>query len=511
MGTYTGTGGTDTIRPGEVSAGVIADPPGSSPSDGADTINGLGGSDGLWGGGGSDTINGGAGNDWILDAVDSGSGSTNAGNVLHGNAGDDFVGIVVPDTGGANPATNIAWGDEGNDFVSLEYYTGDIDEWLGQQPTGTITLHGDAGDDGLRVYSDYSNYGLSLAGTTVFVYGEAGNDTLYASSLNPNEDYGLYGGNNPDTLYGGPGNDTYHVFETKDMVVEKPGEGYDTIDAREPDYIGSGDKGYTLPANVEELVLSLNEIDDPASGKFHGTGNALDNVIIGAERDEILDGAGGNDTIYGSTSGGNLTDRHDADTIHGGAGNDLIYGAGASGNNPRDGADLLYGDDGNDKIRGDFGNDKIYGGNGDDGLDGGPGNDQLYGDAGHDVLSGRDGADRLSGGGGNDLFNYDYVTDSRPGAASHDVILDFTGVGPSPGDKIDLASIDANGPKPGNPAFVFVGTGPLTGAGQIHVIGSGANTLVQGEVDGKAGADFEVLVQDGTAKPGQWVAGDFVL
>jgi Ca2+-binding RTX toxin-like protein len=213
---------------------------------------------------------------------------------------------------------------------------------------------------------------------------------------------------------------------------------------------------YALPANVERLGL----IDTIESWATRGVGNDLDNVIIGGSANSIIDGRSSNDTIYGADSetySDQLWDP-DKDTIHGGTGND-----------------------------------------------------QLYGDAGHDVLSGREGADRLSGGAGNDLFNYDYVAESKPGAASHDVILDFTGVGAGPGDKIDLASIDANGGKPGNPAFVFVGTGPLTGAGQIHVIGSGANTLVQGEVDGKVGADFEVLVQDGTAKPDQWVAGDFVL
>jgi serralysin len=272
-------------------------------------------------------------------------------------------------------------------------------------------------------------------------------------------------------------------------------------------YTGTGGADTIKPGEVSAGVIA-----DPAGS----SPSAAADVINGLGGNDAINGndevrvEGASSTVQGG-GGGDGYGMPDQDTIHGGAGNDLIYGAGASGNNPRDGADLLYGDDGNDKIRGDFGNDKIYGGNGDDGLDAGPGNDQLYGDAGHDVLSGRDGADRLSGGAGNDLFNYDYVTDSKPGAATHDVILDFMGVGAGPGDKIDLASIDANGGKPGNPAFVFVGTGPLTGAGQIHVIGSGANTLVQGEVDGKAGADFEVLVQDGTAKPGQWVAGNFVL
>jgi hypothetical protein len=208
MGTYTGTGGADTIRPGEVSAGVIADPPGSSPSDGADTINGLGGSDGLEGGGGGDAINGGAGDDFIDDRAAFGSGSTNAGNVIHGDAGNDVISIAIPDTAGANPVTNTAWGDDGNDNITLIYPI--LDQWVGQQPSGTITLHGGGGDDGLRVYSDYGNSGLSLTGTTVFLYGEAGDDNLDATYQDPNGDGSPYPAHNPDTLYGGPGNDTYH-------------------------------------------------------------------------------------------------------------------------------------------------------------------------------------------------------------------------------------------------------------------------------------------------------------
>ncbi|MBL8660141.1 MAG: hypothetical protein JNM75_10350, partial [Rhodospirillales bacterium] len=49
-------------------------------------------------------------------------------------------------------------------------------------------------------------------------------------------------------------------------------------------------------------------------------------------------------------------------------------------------------------------------------------------------------------------------------------------------------------------------------AGQLHVVaGGGTDSLVQGEVDGKAGVDFEIMVHDGATKPGDWTAADFIL
>ncbi len=172
MGTYTGTSHADTITPLVVSAGVIADPLGSKPSDAADQIYGNGGGDALSGGGGNDDVH-----------------ASGAGNTLHGDAGDDTISIDMVDTGGANPVTNTAWGDGGNDTIEFIYRTnpelGDGDTWVGQDPSGTITLHGGGGDDTLGnsdSNTNYGDYGIYLDGTTGVFYGEAGNDTMYASS-----------------------------------------------------------------------------------------------------------------------------------------------------------------------------------------------------------------------------------------------------------------------------------------------------------------------------------------
>ncbi len=345
---------------------------------------------------------------------------------------------------------NTAYGDDGNDIVALQIgdYDYVVDEeanWVGKLPTGSVSLYGGTGNDTLEVVS----YALS-PGMTVSLYGEAGADMLKATACVYEADYSFFGGDNYDYLYGGAGDDHYSVIESKDAVIEKPGEGTDTVDAIDMDYV--------LPANVENLFMTF--LYYPYNDSYSGTGNALNNVIRvddnawdysvyhlkGMDGDDVIFGAtasndiisgdAGNDILYGSQSG-NWWDEADADTIHGGTGNDTIYG-GSGDKDTWDGNDSLYGDDGNDSIFGSFGDDRMYGGTGvdelggqagndtmyggagNDKLGGGTGNDWLYGEADADVLSGRDGLDHLNGGAGNDIFDYDAATDFEGRASRRD-------------------------------------------------------------------------------------------
>jgi Ca2+-binding RTX toxin-like protein len=126
--------------------------------------------------------------------------------------------------------------------------------------------------------------------------GTSGHDTLVGTAGND-----TLTGNGGDTMSGGKGDDTYFVNSAADVVVEKAGEGTDTV---------STWLSHTLSDNVENLVLTGN-------GWSTGTGNALANVIIGNEAPNTLDGKGGNDMLTGGAG-------NDTFVIAKGQGSDII-------------------------------------------------------------------------------------------------------------------------------------------------------------------------------------------
>src|SRR5215475_11777019 len=99
--------------------------------------------------------------------------------------------------------------------------------------------------------------------------------------------------------------------------------------------------------------------------------------------------------INGNNRNNILIGTDGADTIHGNDGNDILYGGG--------GDDALFGDDGNYII---------FGVDGKDALVSGTGNDLLFGGADNDVLNGGAGNDLLVGGDGRDLALYTDATGS---------------------------------------------------------------------------------------------------
>src|SRR5690349_10498670 len=75
------------------------------------------------------------------------------------------------------------------------------------------------------------------------VTGTQASEILYGTDYN-DQIWGV-GGN--DTMIGGKGDDLYVVESQSDIVIEKPGEGIDTVRSWGP--------SYTLPDNVENLQL----------------------------------------------------------------------------------------------------------------------------------------------------------------------------------------------------------------------------------------------------------------
>jgi Ca2+-binding RTX toxin-like protein len=190
-----------------------------------------------------------------------------------------------------------------------------------------------------------------------------------------------------DTMAGGLGNDTYVVDNLNDIVVE-------AANAGDNDRVQSS-VSYTLTANVERLELLTNNA-------LSGTGNTLNNTLIGNNAFNTLTGASGNDVLDGRGGGDNMI---------GGTGNDSYIVDNAADfafEQFNQGIDLvtssvsftLGADVENLTLTGTAANgtgnilaNVIIGNNSANTLTGGDGNDTLDGGLGNDTMDGGDGAD----------------------------------------------------------------------------------------------------------------------
>jgi Ca2+-binding RTX toxin-like protein len=252
---------------------------------GNDSIMGEEGEDRLFGGVGDDLLFGGDGNDVIVgfNPTNAGAQTLAAGetdnDTIYGGTGDDFV--------LARFGKDVVFGGIGNDEIqggddndALYGEVGD-DRLFGQ--TGNDTMYGGDGSDLLMGFMGANEAKTTLnAGETDddFLYGGAGSDTLVGGLGN---DY-VDGGAGADVMEGGTGDDIYIVNSVNDSILERSNEGYDTV-------ISSSN--YILNSNIEELRLL-------EGFNIHGTGNALNNKIIGNSSDNILDGVTGADTMIGA-------------------------------------------------------------------------------------------------------------------------------------------------------------------------------------------------------------------
>ncbi|MGV3550791.1 M10 family metallopeptidase C-terminal domain-containing protein [Rhizobium sp.] len=133
-------------------------------------------------------------------------------------------------------------------------------------------------------------------------------------------------------------------------------------------------------------------------------------------------------------------------------------------------------------------NDKLVGSEFGDRLVGKDGNDKLRGLDGEDILIGGKGADKLVGGNGADTFEFNSATESTKKA--YDTIVDFNF---EEGDRIDLASVDANAKKSGNQDFKFIGDeGFSRKAGELQFDIRKGNTFIEGDTNGDGKADFVI-------------------
>ncbi|SMC46565.1 beta strand repeat-containing protein [Sporomusa malonica] len=321
---------------------------------------------------GSSMVNG-TGN--ALDNVLTGNTSWN---VLNGGSGADTM------IGGQGWDTYVV--DNLGDVV-IEYASGETDtvnssiSYILGANLENLTLTGAIAINGTGNELDNTITGNSLAN---IIDGGLGNDTLD-------------GGTGADMMTGGLGNDTYMVDNTGDVVTESASEGIDTV---------KSSISYVLGVNLENLTLT-------GFSNLNGTGNELDNVIMGNSVNNVLIGGLGNDTLdgYGGTDtfiGGLGDDTYfinstgDVVTENAGEGTDTVkssitYTLGSNLENLTlteysniNGAgneldNILTGNSYNNMLTGGAGSDVLNGGSGNDILDGGAGNDTLRGGLGNDT------------------------------------------------------------------------------------------------------------------------------
>jgi len=378
--------------------------------------------------------------------------------------------------------------------------------------TGTNSSETIDQDQGVTQNSD----SINALGGNDFVFGLGGGDIIHGGTGN-DDIFGDLGFTNPpgpggDDLFGDAGND----------ILRGEGGDDELEGGADADQLLGGDGDDTASYEESPFGVTVSLVTGTGSG-----GDAAGDTLSSIEN---LKGSGEADTLIGNDLNNNLNGMEGADILQGGLGNDFYQVLGGDDvivENADEGHDVLVaffaapgtitladnvedlflasenelaidaiGNKSNNIIQADDGANRIEGRGGDDTLKTGDGND---------VLIGGNGRDKLTGGADRDIFDFNALSDTKVGA-KRDAILDFKRGNNLVGDEIDLSGIDAkNGG--GDQKFKFIGRDDFHGSkGELRYIDNGKTCVVQGDVNGDAKADFEILV-----KVGGLGAGDFVL
>lgn len=293
-------------------------------------------------------------------------------NRLEGGAGDDTL------IGGLGADTLI--GGEGSDWASYQTAERAVVASLSAPANNTNDAAGDT-------YTSIEN-----------LLGSDFNDALTGDSGKNI----LNGGMGDDTLMGGGGGDSLIGGEGKDTVS------YANALVKVEAYLDSALQQFNSGAAVSDTYSLVENL----------TGSAFNDLLVGDDAANVLDGGAGDDTLQGGSG---------ADTLIGGSGTDEVSYVNASGavtlNLDTGGtAGHANGDVYNsiENVTGSAFDDNITGNSGDNLIRGGAGNDSLTGAGGNDTLLGGDGDDLLKntgaglhfydGGAGNNTVSYDGFT-----------------------------------------------------------------------------------------------------
>jgi Ca2+-binding RTX toxin-like protein len=226
--------------------------------------------------------------------ADTMDGKGNTDIYIIGNPADHVVGEAIADTGTTGTdeirftsTTNgqtlvLSSAISGIEQVVIGTGTG-----VSATTTGTATVH--------------VNAAAVLQG--LLIVGNEGNNTLTGSAFNDT----LNGNAGSDILQGGAGNDTYLVDSNGDVVSEATANsgGIDSVYSSVTFSLNT-----TNAAAVENLYFT-------GTSNRNGTGNALDNTLVGNSGNNSLNGNSGNDVIDGGAG---------TDVLIGGIGNDTLTG-----------------------------------------------------------------------------------------------------------------------------------------------------------------------------------------
>ena len=281
-------------------------------------LKGYGGNDLLDGGVGADRMYGGAGDDtYVVDnasdrvyestttGIDDGGTDTVKSGIafslgaytenltLTGSVAINGNGNELNNTLTGNSAANTLKGMAGNDIINGGggadlMYGGAGDDTYVADNTGDRVNEISAGDGGIDTVKASVGFTLGAYIENLILTGIAainGNGNDLANTLTGNSGNNrLDGKAGADVMRGGAGNDIYYVDNAGDAVFEATGQGTDIVNAS---------VAFSLAGQfVENLTLT-------GVAAIDGTGNSLDNIIIGNGAANTLNGGFGHDTLSG--------------------------------------------------------------------------------------------------------------------------------------------------------------------------------------------------------------------
>lgn len=373
--------------------------------EGDDEINGGDGIDRLYGDGGSDRIYGGKDKDFIYG----GSG----GDYIYGEEGDDHI------EGGEG--ADFMDGGAGKNTLSYGMSSGGVRVNLATKEASGFDAEGDSYKNFINLGgSEYDDY---LVGDDQDneINGEGGNDEIHGGK---GDDH-LFGARGIDKLLGEEGDDILTGFEGADHM--DGGAGKDTADYSHP---------YAIVGVKVNLTSGVGfggyAHDDTYKNIENIRGSKFNDVLIGDDQDNEINGEAGNDEIHGGKGNDIIIDLQGVNELYGDDGNDIIVSGlgnvcyGGLGIDIISYERLIYavnidmpsgittikehpdlkdkfyefenvvGTNANDVIIGDDQDNRIYDLGGDDQVYAGKGNDYIIASLGSDLYNGGEGIDTVS-------------------------------------------------------------------------------------------------------------------